>query len=171
MYSPYIHFTFCIHWSGISQPPRNVDQKACFFLSKKVVKHLTFATHLTRQLLQSIMFTGDSWCCHCTNVISLFLKSRNCFRDICFLYFITITILTSQSYEGIPLHNGVDTLVDSTKTYKCSLRNMFMSCLGFTDIDQFIFSNIKIPLFENTPNLYIFTLNCENSHPHDLLRM
>ena len=102
MYLPYIHFTFCLHWSDSSHPPRNVDQKACFFSSNKVVKHSTFVTCLTGSLHQSIMFTGDSQCCQCIKVILLFLKSTNCFGDICFLCFMTINILTSQSYEGIP---------------------------------------------------------------------
>ena len=33
--------------------------------------------------------------------------------------------------------------------------SMLRSCLEFTDLDPFNFSNIKVPLFENTPNLYI----------------
>ena len=47
---------------------------------------------------------------------------------------------------------------------------MIRSRLEFTDFDPFIFSNIKIPLFENNLNLY-FAFNFENSHPHNLLRM
>ena len=39
-----------------------------------------------------------------------------------------------------------------------SLIRMFMHHLEFTNLDPFVFSNIKIPLCENTPNLYISLL-------------
>ena len=77
----------------------------------------------------------------------------------------------TNSKIALNICNGVDTSVNSMKPFNCSLINMLMSHLEFTDLDPLIFSNIKIPLFENTSSLYIFTFNCEKSHPHYMLRM